>query len=168
MKYTITIYQPSIIDAGFGGGITDIVDWAIIDYIGECYVSTKSIKRNLNVLVDYRHFVAQMPIVGLKRKSEFYRRIKKLTDLGLLESESDDNGNVYASMSMTAFEIKTGLKKGSRSCTYCGATDVILEMDHIIPKSKGGDNSPENLTPACRPCNASKGSLSLAEWRAQK
>lgn len=42
-------------------------------------------------------------------------------------------------------------------CTYCGRGDLPLTIDHIIPKSKGGDDSWENLCAACLPCNNKKG-----------
>ena len=41
-------------------------------------------------------------------------------------------------------------------CVYCGEIKT-LEMDHIIPISKGGDHVKENIVPACRSCNAKKG-----------
>jgi len=43
------------------------------------------------------------------------------------------------------------------SCAKCNSKERI-EMDHIIPVSKGGQHSKENIQPLCRPCNASKGS----------
>lgn len=52
------------------------------------------------------------------------------------------------------------LKKFGFRCQYCGATPqdgAKLEIDHIIPKSKGGKNNDENLTVACRDCNMGKG-----------
>lgn len=49
-------------------------------------------------------------------------------------------------------------------CSYCGATERI-EIDHVIPLSRGGTHAEENLTSACRSCNASKGNRLLAEWR---
>jgi len=49
-------------------------------------------------------------------------------------------------------------------CAYCGAVGVPLEMDHIVPRSRGGADHPDNLTPACKPCNTSKGAKMLDEW----
>lgn len=50
-------------------------------------------------------------------------------------------------------------------CQYCGrkAPDVILEVDHINPVAKGGDNSIENLVTACRDCNRGKGDKKLSD-----
>jgi len=50
------------------------------------------------------------------------------------------------------------LVKYNFKCKYCGRSppDVELELDHIIPKSKGGKNDFDNLVPACRECNLAK------------
>lgn len=42
-------------------------------------------------------------------------------------------------------------------CVYCGRSDVKLTMDHIIPISKGGLHTKDNIVPSCRPCNSKKG-----------
>ena len=41
-------------------------------------------------------------------------------------------------------------------CSYCGNTDGPFEIDHIFPRVKGGENTLENVTVACRRCNRSK------------
>jgi uncharacterized protein YdaU (DUF1376 family) len=56
------------------------------------------------------------------------------------------------------------MERDGEKCTYCGAVDVNLQLDHIIPQSRGGSDDPENLTPACRTCNTSKGAKMLSEW----
>ena len=47
-------------------------------------------------------------------------------------------------------------------CSYCGAK--AEEIDHVIPRAKGGTNSTYNLIPACRSCNEKKSNLSLKEF----
>lgn len=49
------------------------------------------------------------------------------------------------------------LKRDGHKCAYCGRGDLPLTIDHVIPKSKGGDDSWENLVAACLPCNNKKG-----------
>lgn len=49
------------------------------------------------------------------------------------------------------------LKRDGHKCAYCGRGDLPLTIDHVIPKSKGGDESWENLVAACLPCNNKKG-----------
>ena len=50
------------------------------------------------------------------------------------------------------------LEKFGHKCFYCGTKDEPLEKEHIIPKAKGGANTPSNLTLSCPSCNAKKGS----------
>lgn len=49
-------------------------------------------------------------------------------------------------------------------CIYCGAADK-LTTDHILPKSCGGEDIPDNVVSVCQSCNSSKGSKGLYEWR---
>jgi len=52
------------------------------------------------------------------------------------------------------------------ACAYCGMVGVPLQRDHITPLSRGGEHRIGNLLPACGPCNYSKASRFLVEWRA--
>lgn len=67
----------------------------------------------------------------------------------------------------TRFEV---LKRDKFTCQYCGrqAPDVILEIDHIVPVSKGGDNSILNLVTSCRDCNRGKTNTELSDETAVK
>lgn len=49
------------------------------------------------------------------------------------------------------------LKRDNHSCQYCGKTKGELTVDHVFPKSKGGEDSWTNLTTACIKCNNFKG-----------
>jgi 5-methylcytosine-specific restriction endonuclease McrA len=42
------------------------------------------------------------------------------------------------------------------TCQYCGAR-ANLTVDHVIPRSKGGDSTWENIVASCAPCNRRKG-----------
>jgi 5-methylcytosine-specific restriction endonuclease McrA len=46
--------------------------------------------------------------------------------------------------------------RDSWTCQYCGARSN-LTVDHVIPKSKGGASSWENIVASCAPCNRRKG-----------
>ena len=52
-------------------------------------------------------------------------------------------------------------------CQYCGEKKVASELtlDHILPRSRGGDNSPVNIVTACVACNNRKGNRTPAEAR---
>lgn len=58
------------------------------------------------------------------------------------------------------FEV---FKRDAFTCQYCGATPpkVILNIDHIHPVSKGGDNSQDNLITSCFDCNLGKSATPL-------
>ncbi len=67
----------------------------------------------------------------------------------------------------TRFEV---FKRDFFKCQYCGAgaPDVLLELDHITPIAKGGDDSLLNLVTACETCNAGKAAVPLADSAAIK
>jgi hypothetical protein len=63
------------------------------------------------------------------------------------------------------FEI---LERDNFTCQYCGRSprfnkDVVLEMDHKYPASKGGEWSKENIITSCRDCNGGKSDILLKE-----
>ena len=60
------------------------------------------------------------------------------------------------------FEV---FKRDSFTCQYCGmaAPDVILHVDHIDPKSKGGSDGILNLLTSCSSCNSGKGARPLTD-----
>ena len=48
-------------------------------------------------------------------------------------------------------------------CVYCGTTSGRLTLDHVVPRSKGGESIWENVVTACAPCNLRKGDRSLQQ-----
>jgi hypothetical protein len=56
-------------------------------------------------------------------------------------------------------------KRDSFQCVYCGnkPPNVLLEIDHIIPHSKGGKDTIENLVTSCFDCNRGKSNKELTE-----
>lgn len=55
------------------------------------------------------------------------------------------------------------LKRDKFTCRYCGASapDVHLQVDHIVPVSLGGGDTPDNLVAACVDCNSGKSSSTV-------
>ena len=47
-------------------------------------------------------------------------------------------------------------RRDGHRCQYCGAAEG-LTLDHVVPKSRGGPDTWENLVAACVPCNNRKG-----------
>lgn len=53
------------------------------------------------------------------------------------------------------------------TCQYCGVRTHDLTIDHVIPRSRGGEHSWNNVVSACRACNHRKGGKLLTEARMQ-
>ena len=54
------------------------------------------------------------------------------------------------------------LRRDHSSCQYCG-TNKHLTLDHVIPRSKGGRHTWDNVVIACEKCNSRKGNKTPAE-----
>ncbi len=48
-------------------------------------------------------------------------------------------------------------------CVFC-AGDVGLQTDHLIPRSRGGTDSADNIVWACAVCNASRSDMGVYAW----
>jgi 5-methylcytosine-specific restriction endonuclease McrA len=78
-------------------------------------------------------------------------------------------GTEYQRGTLAGFEVwEYLLQKFNHRCAYCERTDLPLTQDHVIPRSAGGSNRVSNLTPACLPCNQSKGNQSVSEFLANR
>lgn len=75
------------------------------------------------------------------------------------------SGIEYQQGTLEGYEIREYLlEKFGRTCVYCNATDVALEIEHVLAKSRGGTNRVDNLTIACHECNQEKDNHMLDEW----
>ena len=84
-------------------------------------------------------------------------------DVAQMTSDTKLWGVAYQQGPLYQTKLKSYLfKKCNGRCVYCG--NKAEEIEHIIPKSKGGTNSPYNLVIACKKCNKLKGKSSLKEF----
>ncbi len=75
------------------------------------------------------------------------------------------SGVEYQQGELQGYEVREYLlEKFNRRCAYCGKKDVPLEIEHIIPKSRGGSDRVSNLTIACHECNQTKGNQTAEEF----
>jgi 5-methylcytosine-specific restriction endonuclease McrA len=58
---------------------------------------------------------------------------------------------------------KNVLERDRNTCQYCGYKGESLTLDHIIPRSRGGQDSWNNLVTACVSCNINKGNRTPKE-----
>ena len=69
------------------------------------------------------------------------------------------SGTEYQQGTLFEYEVREYLlEKFGRRCVYCGAENVPLNIDHVVPKARGGSNRISNLVLACVDCNEKKGS----------
>ena len=61
-----------------------------------------------------------------------------------------------------AYSRKNVHIRDNHTCQYCGAREQ-LTLDHVMPVSRGGTSTWENVVTACSPCNSRKGSKTPAE-----
>ncbi|MEK7474976.1 MAG: HNH endonuclease [Candidatus Coatesbacteria bacterium] len=61
------------------------------------------------------------------------------------------------------FTKRTVLARDQHTCQYCGAQTRDLTLDHVLPKTLGGETIWTNVVAACKKCNGAKGGRTLKE-----
>ena len=102
----------------------------------------------------------------------FIRKYKKLINIDkvMIESVSFDVAQMSSEIKLYGVDYQQGslyqkklrdfvFSRSNGKCSYCGKQ--AQEIDHIVPRSKGGTDSVNNLTASCRSCNEKKSNLSL-------
>ena len=138
---------------------------------GEWIMRRVSEKEGLKRLCDGEGWVAPSLMSRVFNIHTWVNRLSKLYpitsiafelvkfDTQLLENP-DISGVEYQQGTLHGYEVREYLlEKYQRKCAYCNAKDTPLEVEHIIPKAKGGSNRIDNLSIACNPCNVKKGKL---------
>ncbi len=75
------------------------------------------------------------------------------------------SGVEYQQGELMGYEVREYLlEKWERRCAYCGKKNIPLEIEHIIPRSRGGSNRVSNLVMACHECNQEKGNQTASEF----
>jgi 5-methylcytosine-specific restriction endonuclease McrA len=82
-----------------------------------------------------------------------------------LMQDPEVSGVEYQQGTLAGYEAREYLlAKFGRRCAYCGATGVPLNIDHVVPRSRGGSDRITNLALACVPCNLAKGNRPVEEF----
>lgn len=85
-------------------------------------------------------------------------------DMQLMQN-AEISGIEYQQGELQGYEVREYLlEKWGRKCAYCGKEGIPLEIEHIIPKTRGGSNRVSNLSLACHECNQQKGTQTAAEF----
>jgi 5-methylcytosine-specific restriction endonuclease McrA len=117
--------------------------------------SLKSRISNIETWVD--RLARSYPIAGISMELVKF-------DTRLMENP-DISGIAYQQGELAGYEVREYLlEKWGRKCAYCSETAIPLQIEHIIPRSRGGSDRVSNLTLACEDCNQRKGNKTAAEF----
>ena len=82
-----------------------------------------------------------------------------------LMQNAEINDVAYQQHVLAGYEVREYvLEKWHRACAYCHKTGVPLQVEHVVPRGRGGSDRVSNLTLACGPCNQQKGAMTAAEF----
>jgi hypothetical protein len=88
-------------------------------------------------------------------------------DMQALENP-EISGIDYQQGTLAGYEVREYLlEKWDRTCAYCDAQGVALQIEHIVAKARGGSNRVSNLALGCAPCNTRKGALPVEVFLAR-
>ena len=113
--------------------------------------------RVCNIMTWVERLVQYCPITALSQELVRF-------DTQLIQNP-DIAGAEYQQGELAGYEVRAYLlEKWGRQCAYCGTRDVPLEVEHLVPRVRGGSNRVSNLTLACTPCNQTKGKQTAEEF----
>ncbi|MFQ6072699.1 MAG: RNA-guided endonuclease IscB, partial [Methanosarcinales archaeon] len=137
--------------------------------------------RNMKANREFESTIILAPSVKSKADS-IINEIKKLSkilpisseiivEVASFDTQKMTNPNIsgvqYQQGTLHGYEIKQYLlNRYGHKCVYCKgkSKDKILEIEHIIPKSRGGTDRIGNLVIACKTCNIQKGTKTAEEF----
>jgi 5-methylcytosine-specific restriction endonuclease McrA len=110
-----------------------------------------------NVLAWARRYCRWTPITRLE-----VERVK--FDLHLMQNP-EIAGVEYQRGELAGWELRAYLlEKFGHQCAYCHKREVPFELDHQVPRSRGGSSRASNLVLSCHDCNRAKGDQTAAEF----
>jgi len=117
--------------------------------------------RALTTLTWVKRFIRLAPVTSITQE---------LVRFDLQQVENPEiSGVEYQQGELQGYEVREYLlEKWDRKCSYCGAENTPLQIEHIHPKSKGGSHRISNLCLACEPCNTKKGTQDIKVFLAKK
>lgn len=123
-------------------------------------VTTRSVRSAIKSLEEKGLIVATG---GIKTAKVFAVVHQKLNDVCLNINNFEDTENRSKRDAISQALRVSVFENDAYRCIKCGS-HKMLEVDHIIPVSRGGSNEPSNLQTLCNPCNNSKGVKDMEDW----
>ena len=113
--------------------------------------------REANTQLQYERKKEQIEKDKIKAKLLEKKKKREIEKLAL--QELIDEGEIFPEANkrppIPKDVVDTVWNRDGGKCVYCGSNEN-LHLDHIIPFSKGGDTSVENLQLLCQKCNLEK------------
>jgi hypothetical protein len=137
------------------GGVHHALHLADLAHRGELAPSLLS--RLRNILAWAQRYCQWVPISRLDVEWVKF-------DLALMQNP-ELTGVQYQRGELFGWEVRVYLlEKFQRRCVYCGRSQTVFELDHVLPSSRGGSDRVSNLVLSCHECNTAKGNQTASEF----
>jgi hypothetical protein len=112
---------------------------------------------------------AEATIKAVRYVSSWLPVSQIIVEIGSFDTQKMQNpevsGVLYQQGELAGYLVREYvLTKWKHRCCYCGDSEVPLQLEHIVPRSRGGSDRVSNLALACEACNQKKGSRTAAEF----
>ena len=152
-----------------------------ICYCKECYNAWKRERykkhreKEINRVVEYN----RKNYEDFKKKLSEYRKKPEWKEARKeWESKNKDKVYIYSANKNSKRRASISNSEGIKTkdweskkamfnykCAYCGVSSKKLQMDHVVPLSKGGSHSIDNVVPCCADCNNKKNAKDEFDFR---
>lgn len=119
--------------------------------------------------LQHRADTAQAWVARLRRLAPVASIAQELVRFDMQQMENPEIAGVeYQQGTLAGYEVREYLlEKWGRCCMYCDAKNVPLNIEHVVPKARGGSNRVSGLGIACLPCNQRKGAQPVEQYLAK-
>ncbi|MBL7013754.1 MAG: HIT domain-containing protein [Candidatus Marinimicrobia bacterium] len=173
------IYQPllikTLVDAGGAATVRQLAQQFVLEDESQLQYYESTIKKMpVKVLKNHGILIEHDSIISLNVKKFTFKekaQLKRICEEKIqqyLEKRGLATWNYRFSADPVPDSIRYKvLKAGKQRCALCGITakERMLDVDHIIPRSRGGSSKEENLQVLCAKCNRSKGNKDDTDFR---
>lgn len=91
------------------------------------------------------------------------RKVRTIKDFFAYPSVIRLRRYIHVPVKKVELSRKNILRRDNHQCQYCSTSKAPLTIDHVQPKSRGGNDTWENLVCACVKCNTKKGNRTPEE-----
>jgi ATP adenylyltransferase len=173
------IYQPllikTLVEAGGSATVRQLAQQFVIEDESQLQYYENTIKRMpVKVLKSHGIVSDQKSLISLNIKKFTFKEKSQLKRIceEKIQQYLEKRGLATWDYRFSADPVPDSirykvLKAGKQRCALCGITakERMLDVDHIIPRSRGGSSKEENLQVLCAKCNRSKGNKDDTDFR---